>query len=123
MPYIAPEEFESSEYDAREVDIWATGVIFYAMKYSSLPWSHANSEDPRYALFLLTRKGNFKPIDSLEPGCRDLLNSILEPNPKTRYSCQNILDNEWFKSISGICGFKHSLLAPQTQFRNNSSSH
>ena len=38
MPYIAPEEFDGSDYDAREVDIWATGVIYYAMTYCGLPW-------------------------------------------------------------------------------------
>jgi serine/threonine protein kinase len=73
------------------------------MYYSALPWTHAVSGDPRYARFLQTRKGNFKPIDSLEPGCRDLLNCVLEPNPKARYNCQNIIENEWFKSISGNC--------------------
>jgi len=29
-PYIAPEEFERKEYDAREVDIWSCGIIYYA---------------------------------------------------------------------------------------------
>lgn len=37
-PYIAPEEFDMVEYDAREVDIWAAGVIYYAMTHSGLPW-------------------------------------------------------------------------------------
>ncbi|KAJ3306761.1 serine/threonine-protein kinase HAL4/sat4 [Kappamyces sp. JEL0829] len=102
LPYIAPEEFEGKEYDAREVDIWATGVIYYAMKYTGLPWQHAVGEDLRYQTFLKTRKGHFKPIDSLEPGCRDLLNFILEPNPKTRYTSQDIVDNRWFQCIS-VC--------------------
>jgi serine/threonine protein kinase len=123
MPYIAPEEFENREYDAREVDIWAAGVVYYCMCYSALPWSHAISEDPRYARFLQTRKGNFKPIDSLEPGCRDLLNCVLEPNPKARYNCQNIIDNEWFKSISGIFRVYDSMLASKTQLWSSSPSH
>lgn len=38
MPYIAPEEFEGCEYDGQEVDIWAIGVIYYAMTYLGLPW-------------------------------------------------------------------------------------
>ena len=37
-PYIAPEEFEFIEYDGREVDVWACGVIYLAMKHCSLPW-------------------------------------------------------------------------------------
>ncbi|KAJ3258755.1 serine/threonine-protein kinase HAL4/sat4 [Boothiomyces macroporosus] len=101
VPYIAPEEFSNSEYDGREVDIWATGVIYYAMKYAGLPWMHAVPNDERYNVFLKTRKGNFKPIDSLLPGCRNLLNSVLEPDPKERFTSQNIVDDPWFKSISG----------------------
>ncbi|KAJ3311747.1 serine/threonine-protein kinase HAL4/sat4 [Boothiomyces sp. JEL0838] len=101
LPYIAPEEFSNSEYDGREVDIWATGVIYYAMKYAGLPWMHAVPNDERYNVFLKTRKGNFKPIDSLLPGCRNLLNSVLEPDPKERLTSQNIVDDPWFKSISG----------------------
>ncbi|KAH9269706.1 hypothetical protein BASA83_008178 [Batrachochytrium salamandrivorans] len=107
-PYIAPEEFSSSEYDAREVDIWATGVIYYAMKYTGLPWKRAIKEDPDYSVFLKTRNGRFTPIDSLEKGCRDLLNSILDPNPKTRCTSDVILDNPWFQSINVCCGLECS---------------
>ena len=32
-PYIAPEEFVKKEYDARLVDIWATGIVYYTMNY------------------------------------------------------------------------------------------
>ena len=99
VPYIAPEEFEGKDYDAREVDIWSCGIIYYAMKYCGLPWHHAVNDDQRYHSFLRTRKGHFKPIDSLEEGCRDLLNSILEPNPKERFNSHNILQNCWFQLI------------------------
>jgi serine/threonine protein kinase len=47
VPYIAPEEFEGLEYDAREVDIWATGVIYYTMMYSALPWYVLLMKDAR----------------------------------------------------------------------------
>ena len=31
-PYIAPEEYTDKEFDARAVDVWATGVIYMAMR-------------------------------------------------------------------------------------------
>ena len=101
VPYIAPEEFEGGEYDGREVDIWAAGVIYYTMRYSSLPWLHASIKDPRYKVFLKSRLGNFQAIDDLTPECRDLMNTILEPNPKVRCNSQFIVDSAWFKRISG----------------------
>ncbi|RKO92481.1 kinase-like domain-containing protein, partial [Blyttiomyces helicus] len=83
-PFIAPEEFEGREYDAREVDVWATGVIYHAMKYTSVPWRHAASDDRYYRFFIAHRQGKFDPIDSLPPPCRDVMNHILEPDPKVR---------------------------------------
>ena len=81
-PYIAPEEFESNEYDGREVDIWASGVIYIAMVHCILPWKLASPEDPNYSKFLLTRKKSFYPIDSMEPLCREVLHCILDPDPQ-----------------------------------------
>ncbi|KAI8901130.1 kinase-like domain-containing protein [Globomyces pollinis-pini] len=103
LPYIAPEEFEVTEYDGREVDIWATGVIYYAMKYASLPWLRAGLNDVRYEAFIKTRNGHFAPIDSLDDGCRNLLNHILEPDPRVRYSSTNVVEDQWFKDISVCC--------------------
>ena len=101
MPYIAPEEFEGGEYDGREVDIWAAGVIYYTMRYSSLPWLHASVKDSRYKAFIQTRLGNFRAIDDLPSDCRDVMNTILDPNPKTRSNSQFIVNSDWFKRIRG----------------------
>lgn len=101
VPYIAPEEFEQGEYDGREVDIWAAGVIYYTMRYSSLPWLHASMKDPRYKMFIKSRLGNFQAIDNLAPDCRDLMNVILEPNPNIRCNSEFIVESEWFKRIRG----------------------
>jgi len=102
-PYIAPEEFTRGEYDAREVDVWACGVVYYAMKYQGIPWRHAVKDDPNFAFFLANRKGGFEAIDSLSSGPRNLLNSVLEPDPKKRITVDKILEDEWFKSIKVCC--------------------
>ena len=82
LPYIAPEELEGNDYVGAEVDVWATGVIYYTMTYQSLPWRHAVPSDLYYSKFLATRNGNFSQIDGLEPEIRNTLNLILEPNPR-----------------------------------------
>ncbi|KAI8929914.1 hypothetical protein BC831DRAFT_203022 [Entophlyctis helioformis] len=107
-PYIAPEEFLRGEYDGREVDIWATGVIYYAMKYMGLPWRHAVENDANYMHFLRMRKGQFRPIDSLDAGCRDLLNQVLEPDPRVRHTADKILQDSWFKAIPVCCSLECS---------------
>ncbi|KAK9686632.1 hypothetical protein K7432_015087 [Basidiobolus ranarum] len=102
-PYIAPEAFTSKEYDAREVDIWACGIVYYAMTYHGIPFRTATKNDPNYKNFLeLRRLGTYEPLNKLPPGCRELLMRILEPNPSERITVQDILEDEWFKRIE-VC--------------------
>ncbi|KXS13496.1 Pkinase-domain-containing protein [Gonapodya prolifera JEL478] len=99
-PYIAPEELTEPEYDAQKVDIWAAGIIYYTLLYNSVPWQKAAKGDPHYKYFLSHRNGQFWPIDRLPPAQRKLVNKILDPDPRTRATMEQILANEWFQSIS-----------------------
>lgn len=36
--YAAPEIISANHYDGREVDIWSSGIILYAMLCGSLPF-------------------------------------------------------------------------------------
>ncbi|KAJ3372247.1 serine/threonine-protein kinase HAL4/sat4 [Allomyces arbusculus] len=101
-PYIAPEEFAGGEYDARQVDVWAVGVVYYAMTYRGIPWKQATKADPNYAYYLSNRKRNFEALDRLPNGCRELMYKILEPDPKKRITIDDVLADEWFKSIQ-VC--------------------
>ncbi|KAF9134722.1 serine/threonine-protein kinase HAL4/sat4 [Mortierella sp. 14UC] len=99
-PYIAPEEFKSKEYDARRVDIWACGIVYYCMVYQGIPFRAATSQDPNYQHFLTMREvNNYEPFEKLPVGCRKLMKRILDPNPETRITIEEILEDEWFKSI------------------------
>ncbi|KAG0013540.1 serine/threonine-protein kinase HAL4/sat4 [Podila clonocystis] len=99
-PYIAPEEFKSKEYDARRVDIWACGIVYYCMVYQGIPFRAAVAQDPNYQLFVDMRSvNNYEPLEKLPVGCRKLMKRILDPNPETRIIMEEILEDEWFKSI------------------------
>ncbi|KAG0078070.1 serine/threonine-protein kinase HAL4/sat4 [Podila epicladia] len=99
-PYIAPEEFKSKEYDARRVDIWACGIVYYCMVYQGIPFRAAVAQDPNYQLFVDMRSvNNYEPFEKLPTGCRKLMKRILDPNPETRITMEDILEDEWFKSI------------------------
>ncbi|KAG0291105.1 serine/threonine-protein kinase HAL4/sat4 [Dissophora globulifera] len=99
-PYIAPEEFKTKEYDARRVDIWACGIVYYCMVYQGIPFRAATSQDPNYQHFLEMRAVNkYEPFEKLPQGCRKLMKRILDPNPETRITIEEIMEDEWFKSI------------------------
>lgn len=102
-PYIAPEEYLEKEFDPAEVDIWACGVIFMAMRTGRHLWRMAKrDEDDFYERYLEGRKtdGGYEPIEALSRArCRNVVYSILDPNPKRRLTAKQILDSEWMQSI------------------------
>ncbi|KAG0256324.1 serine/threonine-protein kinase HAL4/sat4 [Mortierella polycephala] len=99
-PYIAPEEFQKKEYDARCVDIWACGIVYYCMVYKGIPFRAATPQDANYQHFLNMRGvNNYEPIEKLPTGCRSVMKRILDPNPATRITIEEIIADEWFKNI------------------------
>jgi protein-serine/threonine kinase len=124
-PYIAPEQFiTSKEYDARLVDVWACGIVYYCMMYQGIPFRMAAPSDPNYLTYLEQRVlGQYEPFERLSSGCRDLMYHILEPDPCMRYDIDRIKADSWFKSIE-ICsdGSKttkeHHHIAPEFLNKN-----
>jgi protein-serine/threonine kinase len=67
-PYIAPEEYIDKEFDARAVDVWATGVIYMAMRTGRHLWRVAKKdEDEFYQRYLEGRRDEegYGPIETL----------------------------------------------------------
>lgn len=67
-PYIAPEEYIDREFDPRAVDIWATGVIYMAMRTGRHLWRVARKdEDEFYERYLEGRRDEdgYAPIETL----------------------------------------------------------
>lgn len=67
-PYIAPEEYIDREFDPRAVDVWATGVIYMAMRTGRHLWRIAKKdEDEFFARYLEGRKdeNGYGPIETL----------------------------------------------------------
>lgn len=79
-PYIAPEEYVDREFDPRAVDLWATGVIYMAMRTGRHLWRVARKdEDEFYKRYLEGRKheDGYAPIETLH---RVSLPSFLSAN-------------------------------------------
>ncbi|KAN0061876.1 hypothetical protein ACQY0O_005870 [Thecaphora frezii] len=101
-PYIAPEQFEKNEYDARLVDVWAAAVVFYCMQFQELPWRVAKMSDPTFKEFVHQYVGSAapSPLSNLSPrDCRPLLKKMLCPDPKGRCMTEDILKDPWFISV------------------------
>ena len=71
-PYIAPEEYQGGEFDPRAVDVWATGVIYMAMRTGRHLWRLARKdEDEFYERYLEGRRDEdgYAPIETLHRVC------------------------------------------------------
>ncbi|KAI1915330.1 serine/threonine-protein kinase HAL4/sat4 [Ophidiomyces ophidiicola] len=71
-PYIAPEEYVDKEFDPRAVDVWATGVIYMAMRTGRHLWRVAQKdEDEFYERYLEGRRDEdgYAPIETLHRAC------------------------------------------------------
>ncbi|KAM0117826.1 serine/threonine-protein kinase HAL4/sat4 [Aspergillus fumigatus] len=120
-PYIAPEEYVEKEFDPRAVDVWATGVIYMAMRTGRHLWRVARKdEDEFYQRYLEGRKheDGYAPIETLhrvrthrgclrgspaltfsQARCRNVIYSILDPNPSRRINASQVLKSEWVREI------------------------
>jgi len=105
-PYIAPEEYVDSEFDPRAVDVWACGIIYMAMRTGRHLWRQATKgEDEFFTKYLEDRKeeAGYKPIEQLRRRqCRNVIYSILDPNPTRRLTAHQVLHSEWVKDIK-VC--------------------
>jgi serine/threonine protein kinase len=99
LAYIAPEEYHQEEYDARAVDVWSLGIIYFALIFESVPWKTADVTDHDYERYLNDGQEAIDPFGRLSPGPRRLLSRLLEPNPLKRITIDDIFDDPWFAKL------------------------
>jgi protein-serine/threonine kinase len=129
-PYIAPEQFLGKRelyfpdacvvskltlrhplaYDARLVDVWACGIVYYCLHFQEIPWRVAQPADTLYAAYASAcsstnaEKSSCPPtINNLNPrACRPLIRKMLEPDPKKRWSVEDVVKHAWVEGLD-VC--------------------
>ncbi|KAL1597972.1 serine/threonine-protein kinase HAL4/sat4 [Paraconiothyrium brasiliense] len=81
-PYQAPEAHTTQRFDARAIDVWATGIIYVAMRTAHLMWSKAESTDAGFNKFLVSCGSGegYRPIEQFEGVSREVTQ---DPHPLT----------------------------------------
>ncbi|EMS48892.1 CBL-interacting protein kinase 10 [Triticum urartu] len=92
--YVAPELISKKGYDGAKADIWACGVILYVLLAGYLPFQDKNLMDMYKKIY----KAELKWPSWFSSDARRLLRRILDPNPGTRISFSEILENSWFRT-------------------------
>ncbi|KAK4763337.1 hypothetical protein SAY87_013011 [Trapa incisa] len=91
--YAAPEVFNAGGYDGAAADLWSCGVILFVLLAGYLPFDDSN-------LMILYKKissAEFSFPPWLSYAAMRLIRRILDPNPVTRITIPEILDDDWFR--------------------------
>nr|XP_016470534.1 PREDICTED: CBL-interacting serine/threonine-protein kinase 14-like isoform X2 [Nicotiana tabacum] len=113
--YVAPEILEKKGYDGAKVDIWSCGIILFVLNAGYLPFSDSNL----MAMYRKIYKGEFRCPKWTSHGLKLLLTRLLDTNPQTRISIEQIRNDPWFRK-----GFKEvkSQLDDEFQFKNSDTN-
>lgn len=101
-PYIAPEIFTHSRlgYNASQADVWSAGIVYFCMLMNGVPFFSAQPSDTNYRLYktkYATR--DYTAFQSLDSDAQDVLYSMLNPDPKSRLTIQQLLDITWLAEV------------------------
>ncbi|KAI3682810.1 hypothetical protein L1987_83091 [Smallanthus sonchifolius] len=104
--YVAPEVLLKKGYDGAKVDIWSCGIILFVLNAGYLPFNDPN-------LMVLYKKicsGEFRVPRWTSPDLKKLLSRLLDTNPQTRITVEEIINDPWFKIGYKEVKFHHDYL-------------
>nr|DAD25827.1 TPA_asm: hypothetical protein HUJ06_027295 [Nelumbo nucifera] len=91
--YVAPEILSKKGYDGAKVDIWSCGIILYVLTAGYLPFNDPNL----MVMYRKIYKGEFRCPKWMSPDLKRLLSRLLDTNPNTRITVDEILQDRWFR--------------------------
>ncbi|XP_075519059.1 CBL-interacting serine/threonine-protein kinase 9-like isoform X2 [Primulina tabacum] len=91
--YVAPEVLNDKGYDGTTSDVWSCGVILFVLMAGYLPFEEPNL----MVLYRKIYKADFSFPPWFSSNAKRLIKRILDPNPLTRITIPEILENDWFK--------------------------
>ncbi|KAF4088145.1 hypothetical protein AMELA_G00079240 [Ameiurus melas] len=95
LAYSAPEILLGDEYDAPAVDIWSLGVILFMLVCGQPPFQEANDSE---TLTMIMDCKYTVPIH-VSNACKDLINRMLQRDPKRRASLEEIESHAWLQGV------------------------
>ena len=99
--FFAPEMCDEkvNDYSGCAVDVWALGISLYALVYNKLP--HKAPSEIELLEAINAEEITFTGRNCSE-GLNDLLKRMLDKNPKTRITLQEIKAHAWINDGYGV---------------------
>ncbi|KAK4778589.1 hypothetical protein SAY86_006117 [Trapa natans] len=90
--YVAPEVLNHKGYLGAVADVWSCGVILYVLMAGYLPFDELDLT----TLYTKIEHAEFSCPSWFPVEAKSLIRRILDPNPETRITIEQIRGNEWF---------------------------
>ncbi|XP_021760794.1 CBL-interacting serine/threonine-protein kinase 24-like isoform X2 [Chenopodium quinoa] len=90
--YVAPEVLNGQGYDGAAADIWSCGVVLYVLLAGYLPFEETDLP----SLYKKINSATFTCPFWFSLGAKSLIEKMLDPNPNTRISIEEIRNEPWF---------------------------
>ncbi|XP_052474886.1 SNF-related serine/threonine-protein kinase-like [Carassius gibelio] len=110
LAYSAPEILLGDEYDAPAVDIWSLGVILFMLVCGQPPFQEANDSET----LTMIMDCKYTVPAHVSNACKDLINRMLQRDPKRRASLEEIESHAWLQGVDP---------SPATKFNTPLVSH
>ncbi|XP_055790407.1 SNF related kinase b [Salvelinus fontinalis] len=95
LAYSAPEILLGEEYDAPAVDIWSLGVILYMLVCGQPPFQETNDSET----LTMIMDCRYTVPAHVSADCRDLISHMLQRDPSSRASLQEIENHPWLLGV------------------------
>ncbi|KAG5518593.1 hypothetical protein PMAC_002989 [Pneumocystis sp. 'macacae'] len=100
LPYVSPEIISSGKtIKEASTDIWSYGILLHALITGTLPFTHMYS--PLLQMQILKGDWDIETLRKIaHQDSFDLILGCLQPNPKKRWTIENVLNSKWLQSYN-----------------------
>ncbi|KAL3626352.1 CBL-interacting serine/threonine-protein kinase 7 [Castilleja foliolosa] len=91
--YTAPEVINLKGYDGKKADAWSCGVLLYVFLVGRLPFDDSNLS----FMYRAMCRRVFEFPDWVSKSAKNVIYRLLDPNPFTRLSLDDLINLAWFK--------------------------
>jgi len=98
LGYVAPEVLRKEPYSF-SCDLWSFGCIIYALLSGSLPFDHESQKETIRMTLENNLEFDLVCWKKISDDCKDLIQNLLEKDPKKRITLENALKHRWFQDI------------------------
>lgn len=99
LTYVSPEIIKGSPYEPKVADMWSFGVVIFMMLNKAHPFDSTHLNSLYKNQMARNWKFTHKKSESVSYECRDLINNLIEPDTKKRWTIGTVLESDWLKSM------------------------